>query len=75
MLTAPELRDISSQIRAAQIEVRQIEPFTSRIPGFDLQSAYAVAQLIHDNRVFGGAIPVGRKIGFTNSDMWDVYGV
>lgn len=75
MLTEPELRDISAQVRAAHTEVRQMEPFTSRIPAFDLQSAYFVAQLIHDHRVAAGAISVGRKIGFTNADMWDVYGV
>lgn len=75
MLTAPELRDIALQIRAAQLEVRQIEPFTSRIPEFDLPSAYAVAQLNHEVRMSEGAVPVGRKIGFTNSDMWAVYGV
>lgn len=75
MLTTSKLRDIASQIQTAQVEVRQVEPFTSRIPDFDLQSAYAVAQLIHDDRVSAGAMPVGRKIGFTNSAMWDIYGV
>ena len=75
MLTASELQEIALQIRAAQLEVRQIEPFTSHIPGFDLPSAYAVAQLIHDVRVSDGAVPIGRKIGFTNADMWDIYGV
>ncbi|MBI2306502.1 MAG: fumarylacetoacetate hydrolase family protein [Rhodocyclales bacterium] len=75
LLTAPELRDIASQIRAAQRDVRQIEPITSRLPKFDLHSAYAVAQLIHDDRVASGAVPVGRKIGFTNADMWDLCGV
>lgn len=75
MLTAMELQEIALQIRAAQIEVRQIEPFTSRIPAFDLPSAYAVAQLIHDVRVSEGAVPMGRKIGFTNSNMWAIYGV
>ena len=75
MLTASELQEIALQIRTAQLEGRQIEPFTSRIAAFDLPSAYAVAQLIHDVRVSEGAIPVGRKIGFTNSDMWSIYGV
>ena len=75
MSTAPILRDIASQIQGAQADVRLIEPFTSRIPAFDLQSAYAVARLIHDDRLSRGAVPVGRKIGFTNSAMWDIYGV
>lgn len=75
MLAAAELQDIAFRIRSAQIEVQQIEPFTSRIPAFDLPSAYAVAQLNHDARVSEGAVPVGRKIGFTNPDMWAIYGV
>ena len=75
MLTAQEIQNIALQIREAQIEVKQIEPITSRIPGFDLPSAYAVARLLHDARMSEGAVPLGRKIGFTNSDMWAVYGV
>lgn len=75
MLTASELQKIALEIRSAQVEGRQIEPFTSRIPAFDLPSAYIVAQLNHDVRVSEGAVPVGRKIGFTNSDMWAAYGV
>ena len=75
MLTDSELQDIALQIRAAQLEARQIEPFTSYIPAFDLPSAYAVAQLVHCARVSEGAVPIGRKIGFTNVDMWAIYGV
>lgn len=59
----------------AQDQARLIEPFTSRIPGFDLAAAYAVAGLIHRSRMDEGARPVGRKIGFTNPDMWARYGV
>lgn len=75
MLTTRELHEIALQIQAAQLEVRQIEPFSARIPAFDLPSAYAVAQLLHDARVSDGAVPIGRKIGFTNPDMWGIYGV
>jgi 2-oxo-3-hexenedioate decarboxylase len=62
-------------MRAAQDNVRQIEPFTSQFSDFDVDSAYAVADLIHRTRVQRGAMPIGRKIGFTNSDMWALYGV
>ena len=75
MLTATEFQEIALQIRAAQLEVRQIEPFASRIPACDLPTAYVVAQLNHDIRLLEGAVPVGRKIGFTNSNMWAIYGV
>jgi 2-oxo-3-hexenedioate decarboxylase len=75
MLTAAELQDIAAQVQIAQDERRQLQLFASRIQGFDLPSAYAVAHLVHEARVAKGARPVGRKIGFTNPDMWSVYGV
>lgn len=75
MLTVPELKAIAEQVHSAQVAVGQIEPITSRIPTFDLSSAYAVAQILHEGHVKDGAVPVGRKIGFTNSDMWALYGV
>jgi 2-oxo-3-hexenedioate decarboxylase len=62
-------------MKAAQDGVRQIEPFTSQLVGFDVPAAYAVAHLIHETRLHEGAHPVGRKIGFTNPDMWSWYGV
>lgn len=43
--------------------------------GFGNDDAYSVAQMIHKMRVSEGAVPVGRKIGFTNPEMWSVYGV
>lgn len=70
-----DLRDIAREMKSAQDSVRQVEPFTSRFPGFDLASAYAIAKLIHEARVAEGAKPVGRKLGFTNADMWSLYGV
>jgi 2-oxo-3-hexenedioate decarboxylase len=75
MLSALDLHAISVEMKDAQDSVRTIDPFTSRTPGFDLAAAYAVADQIHRARVDGGARPVGRKIGFTNSDMWTRYGV
>ena len=66
---------IAREIKTAQYEVRQIEPVTSRLSGFDVESAYEVAHLVHEVRVDDGAVPVGRKIGFTNPDMWALYGV
>lgn len=67
--------EIAHEMKAAQDNVLQIEPFTSRLGGFDVPVAYAVAHLIHEARLREGAIPVGRKIGFTNPDMWSRYGV
>lgn len=75
MVTDTELQAIAAEMRSAHADVRQIEPFTSRYPAFDLPSAYAVAGIIHQARVADGAVPVGRKLGFTNFDMWSAYGV
>ncbi len=75
MTHAHDIRAIASQMKAAQDNGLQIEPLTSQLSGFDVSSAYAVAQLIHEARLDEGAIPVGRKIGFTNFDMWSLYGV
>src|SRR5580765_8367559 len=75
MTNAPDLRVIARQMKAAQDEFRQIEPFTSQLNGFDEPAAYEVARLIHEARVQEGVVAVGRKIGFTNPDMWALYGV
>ena len=73
--TAPDLHALAQQMKAAQDSARQIEPFTTRLPGFDLRAAYEVADLMHRARLAKGAKPVGRKIGFTNPAMWDRFGV
>lgn len=70
-----ELDALAREVKAAQDDVRQIAPLTSCHPDFDLASAYALADLMHQARMREGATPVGRKIGFTNPDMWSVYGV
>jgi len=75
MPPSAQLGALASQMRAAQDNARQIEPFTSKFSDFDVPSAYAVADLIHRARMRQGAAPVGRKIGFTNPDMWALYGV
>jgi 2-oxo-3-hexenedioate decarboxylase len=75
MPAALDLRALAQEMKAAQDSARQVEPFTARLPGFDLAAAYEVAHLIHRARLAEGARPIGRKIGFTNPDMWSRYGV
>lgn len=75
-MTQPgNLRAIADDMKAAQDLCHQIEPLTARLSGFDPAAASEVARLIHEARVRDGASPVGRKIGFTNRDMWREYGV
>jgi 2-oxo-3-hexenedioate decarboxylase len=64
------LEAIADEMKAAQDLCKQIEPLTARLSGFDNAAAYDVAHFIHEARVREGASPVGRKIGFTNRDMW-----
>jgi 2-keto-4-pentenoate hydratase len=75
MLGPAQLDEIACEIHESQRRARPLEPFTSRIPGFDLPCAYEVAERVHRMRMAEGARPIGRKIGFTNPDMWVRYGV
>lgn len=54
---------------------QQTSPFTSRYNGFSLQDAYKVTAALRAKREARGERPVGRKIGFTNYDMWAEYDV
>jgi 2-oxo-3-hexenedioate decarboxylase len=69
------LLTIANEIKAAQDQSKLIEPLTSRFADLNNGKAYAVAQMIHEMRIKEGAVPVGRKIGFTNPKMWSIYGV
>jgi len=62
-------------MKAAQDQGTQIELLRARVNGFDNAAAYGVARSIHQDRMRESASPVGRKIGFTNRDMWRVYRV
>ena len=64
------LQTIADEIKAAQDQRKSIEPITSRFADFANDEAYAVTQLIHEMTIKEGALPVGRKIGFTNPGMW-----
>lgn len=67
--------DLAREMEDARDQARQIEPFTRRIGGFDGAAAYEVARLMHQGRLEEGWAPVGRKVGFTNAEMWALYGV
>ncbi len=54
---------------------RQIAPFSSRPAGLALDRAHRVTPLIRGAFEARGERITGRKIGFTNRDLWKVYGV
>ena len=70
-----DLHTIAHEIKVAQDQCRQLELFTERFKDFGSAEAYAVAHRVHEMRIKEGAVPVGRKIGFTNPKMWEIYGV
>jgi 2-oxo-3-hexenedioate decarboxylase len=75
MTRTSELEGVAHEMKVAQDTGKQIELLSARVRGFDNAAAYEVARVIHQARMREGASPVGRKIGFTNRDMWRTYGV
>lgn len=53
----------------------QIEPFTAKDAAFSEADAYRVTAELRALRVARGEKPIGRKIGFTNRNIWEEYGV
>lgn len=70
-----DIATIARDALGALDNARSIEPFTSRFPNFDSEQAYATAAAIRALRLARGEKPVGRKIGFTNRDLWTQYGI
>ncbi|MFZ5692026.1 MAG: 2-keto-4-pentenoate hydratase [Pseudomonadota bacterium] len=68
-----DIETIARDALAALDHVRPIKPFTARYPDFDIDQAYAVVAAANTMRMARGERPVGRKIGFTNRDMWAQY--
>jgi 2-oxo-3-hexenedioate decarboxylase len=66
---------LALEMKSIQDRCGQIVPITSRLKDFCNADAYAVAHMVHDMRLREGAVPIGRKIGFTNPEMWSIYGV
>src|SRR5215470_17159130 len=46
-------------------------PLSSR-PGFDLDTAYAIENMLKRSREAGGHKSAGRKVGYANKAMWRV---
>lgn len=79
-MTGPIPDPAIERIAGAAMEVlgqggRQIAPFTSHDPVFGLDRAYRVTPAVRRLREARGERVVGRKIGFTNRNIWAQYGV
>lgn len=78
MSTAPAMEASAAArelISALGPGARQITPFSSRDPAFGLADAYRITPVVRSLREARGEKVLGRKIGFTNRNMWDQYGV
>src|SRR5262245_13728566 len=69
------LRDIAQEASVVFESRCSLPSFSARYPSFALDEAYRVSALAHEMRLGKGYRPVGRKAGFTNSRIWDEYGV
>src|ERR1700748_1545531 len=75
MNATSKIKAIADEAFAAIAEHRQIPTFSSRPEGLTLAEAYRVTPLIRDRFEARGEKITGRKIGFTNREMWKLYGV
>ena len=75
MDTDRNLAAMADEAVAAITARRQIQTFSSRPGGLTLDDAYRVISIVRDRFEARGETITGRKIGFTNREMWEVYGV
>lgn len=70
-----QLDAIAAEVADTLYSGRQIAPFSQRDRAFDLDQAYGVTARLRALRLRRGEQHVGRKIGFTNSGIWEEYRV
>jgi 2-oxo-3-hexenedioate decarboxylase len=71
----PDVKAIANEVIASLAAHCQIPTFSSRPGGLTLAQAYRVTALLRAAFEARGEKITGRKIGFTNREMWKVYGV
>lgn len=69
------LKDVATRLLAAYDAARTLPPITAGDPSFDVAAAYGVLAEIQARRAAQGWKAAGRKIGFTNTTIWERYGV
>jgi 2-oxo-3-hexenedioate decarboxylase len=74
-LERPDLDTIANEVTASLASHRQISTFSSRPAGLTLADAFRVTALLRRSFEARHETITGRKIGFTNREMWRVYGV
>ena len=67
------IEEIASEVSSSISLAKQIEPFSKRGLVLSLQEAYDVAGIVRQK--LGQTEIIGRKIGFTNRNIWSIYNV
>ena len=67
------IEEIASEVSSSISLAKQIEPFSKRGLVLSLQEAYDVAGIVRQK--LGQTEIIGRKIGFTNRNIWNIYDV
>ncbi len=75
MIEHAETRAIAEEMLAALDAVALVDLPTERYPGIDFAAAYRVAAAETRLRSERGEQPAGRKIGYTNRNIWAQYNV
>jgi 2-keto-4-pentenoate hydratase len=75
LTAAPDLNVMADDVLASLSSHSQIPTFSSRAAGLTVDQAYQVTALARAAFETRGEKIVGRKVGFTNREMWKVYGV
>jgi len=70
MLMSDQANRYAHQLLEVRAAGQQIPPLSSQAP-LSIADAYDIAKNILDIRIAEGEVPVGRKIGFTNSAAWE----
>jgi 2-oxo-3-hexenedioate decarboxylase len=75
-MTAPaEIEAVAKEVITSMSNRSQIPTFSSRPGGLTLAQGYRVTSLLRDAFEARGERITGRKIGFTNREMWKAFGV
>ena len=74
-LSDDQIEETAAKLMDALENARPLRPVTDDVPGFGLEAAYRVAARITELRAARGERQIGWKIGFTNSNIWEEYGV
>ena len=75
MMEQAKVEAIAGEVIASLSSHSQIQTFSSRPEGLILADAYRVTPLLRAGFEARGERITGRKIGFTNRQMWKIFGV